>query len=213
MTQYFPREFRELGFVTRWGIARTIQRQSVAEHMFFVAHYARRTLDLLGYNEQEYPEVYLNVIKWAMDHDKPEGGTGDIQGPAKRHMLDETRAAIFENNYTHEIYGHNAACSDDFVRRVVKFADILDEAMFVATDIQLGNKSLGDFKLIYFYASNMPVSQMALDRLKLAWTAMVDAGDFNIEYTWDYAERTWREEVYGAILHAQCGLSRIPQNP
>ena len=50
---FIAQSYRDMAHVPRWVIARTHRRQSVAEHSYFVALYARQIAIEIGYDRLE----------------------------------------------------------------------------------------------------------------------------------------------------------------
>jgi 5'-deoxynucleotidase YfbR-like HD superfamily hydrolase len=206
---YFQREFRELSFVERWSIARTLRRQSVAEHSYFVTLYADRTMDMLGWLPGN--GARLDVLRWAIYHDLPEAGLGDIQGPAKRALLHTGgNLSKIEYDYVSSRFGpdtpvapiETSSCSHA-AASIVRFADRLEEAMFIATEFQMGNRTLGEF----FNSTNPKTpAQMVFKRLKVAFSNL---SLYN--QTEDTMDILWRRHVINSLIRAIEGDSKIIQ--
>jgi len=86
----------------------------------------------------------LACLSLALYHDVEEIFTGDIPGPAKRIL-------VKEEGYDNHIVPHVKMTIPSYVTKgefstlvllVVKMASLVDEAMWMATDMQLGNASL-----------------------------------------------------------------------
>lgn len=138
----FERELRDLAFVPRWVIARTIRTQSVAEHSFFVAVYTAQLCELLELSKEET----LNSVILALTHDWEECFTGDIPGPVKKSTFDKTKfntyisrgvSLRFDFSYR---YGKNAVYD-----KIVKTANLIDEVLYLCGERQLGNQSIEQF--------------------------------------------------------------------
>jgi len=130
-----------MSFIPRWSIARRVKDQNVAEHSYYTTLYASMLCDRIGVPS----DFKLRVLELALYHDMEEIFTGDIPGPAKRilakeegytdHIIPHVKTVIPSYFTKHETNDPNAAL-------IVKFASLVDEAMWMATDMQLGNKSL-----------------------------------------------------------------------
>lgn len=140
----FEREYRELSDVPRWTIIRTIQKQNVAEHTFYVALYAGQVADAI-----EWVGNRARLLDAALRHDIEEMYTSDIPGPSKRMIVDD------KSKYNDYCWTENQRrFGDDWELRsehhrddpdiwdIIKVADCLDECFFLATDQQLGNKAV-----------------------------------------------------------------------
>lgn len=139
----FEQEWRDAAYVPRWGIARVIRRQSLAEHQYFVAVYADQIADAIGWPMER--RVY--VFQYALRHDMPETVTGDGPGPAKRALtIDSPDAesklrAMMVWRYGEED-AHKMKPWNDDIRRIVKVADLIDEAMYIYEEMSLGNMTV-----------------------------------------------------------------------
>lgn len=143
----FEREYRELSFVPRWSIIRTIRQQSVAEHSYYVTLYAGQVADLI-----EWKGNRTQLLDYALRHDIEEGYISDIPGPSKRKIVDTEKyihttemgnITLYGEDYKNHSGMFNYTVDMIDIKAIVKVADLLDECFFLATEIQLGNKSLG----------------------------------------------------------------------
>jgi len=150
MENPFPRELRDLAHVTRWNIARLIKEQSVAEHCFFVAIYAYEIADIA--NEEMSVNVDKGkIVMKALLHDIEESYTSDIPGPAKRNIIDrnmfndyisvqsDERFLGMSSYLIFKDYGENKSFNEYWV---LKIANLLDETCLLASELQMGNKSV-----------------------------------------------------------------------
>lgn len=142
----FEREYRELSFVPRWTIVRTLRRQSVAEHSYYVTLYAGQIADMV-----EWKGNRANLLDYALRHDLEEGYMSDIPGPSKRKIVMKDKYHTISEQGNINLYGEDYknhsgmfSHSNDLpeIKAIVKVADLLDECFFLATEMQLGNKSL-----------------------------------------------------------------------
>ena len=202
MASTFPREIRELSFVPRWSIARTIRQQYVAEHMYFVGFYADRTMDMLGIHRSDNRRY--GVLRWAMRHDIPEGATGDTPGPVKRGIGGENLKRI-EDYHSLRVFGE-VEQPTEFERLVVRFADKLEAAIYIATELQMGNQSLGPSIFAKYEGKRVPVSAMVMDQLHRSWVKLASHLGIPIE-------PLWGSDIFPAIYEAVCQLSIVPQEP
>jgi len=146
----FQRELRELSFVPRWPIVRTIKVQSVAEHSYYVALYACQIGELLQKEGEWKGDIGL-LLKYALYHDVEEVFMSDIPGPVKRAATNSESVNVFVEKEMTKRFGTEweiySSLSEDLielnhVKNIVKVADILDEVFFLAAEIQLGNGSV-----------------------------------------------------------------------
>jgi hypothetical protein len=128
-------EYR-LQTVPRWGIVRTIQKQSVAEHSFYVAIAAARFAKeywVWGPNDN-----WCGLHRYALLHDLSEAITGDIPSIAKHYVVDDYLILEDYENHVEETPG----CSPGIVA-IVKAADHYESCRFIATELSMGNLSVG----------------------------------------------------------------------
>jgi len=201
----FEREYREMSFVQRWGIIRRVREQSVAEHMYYVAIYAAQTADLIGWKGDRG-----ELLKMALVHDLPEGGVGDIMGPAKRASGIGPALKVVEEQYMKGAFGdwpnqdHLEVRKVHEMKLIVKFADIMDETMFLATEKQMGNGTIGSF-----YGANIicPARQV-YERLSKAWGRLLP-----ITVNSHEVHRMQWGDIDSALISASRGNSFIIANP
>lgn len=112
-----------LAQVPRWCCVRTIQKQSVSEHVHRVVAWVDYLLDL--HEKHDDAEFRNHVMVEALRHDDEESWTGDRPSNSK------------QRNYAHLI----AEKGQPYV--IVKVADILEALCFIWEDLDLGNIRLG----------------------------------------------------------------------
>ncbi len=188
----FEREYRELSFVPRWTIVRTLQHQSVAEHSYYVALYAGQIADMIGWTGDR-----AALLDHALRHDLEEGFMSDIPGPSKRKIVDREKYDKISHEGNVQLYGVDynlhTVVFNETIKMIIKVADLLDECFFLATEIQLGNRSLGRV--------------MANSRIRLfeAFGLLpINEGDFRVKY--------W-ERILEALDNHQIDDSRVPTVP
>lgn len=146
-----------LSVVKRWSVIQTIREQSVAEHSFNVALIALRITEkwfaITG------SKLQTAVLKHALFHDWWESVTGDPPTYMKRFIDEAGAIAAFKADGTSE--GIDLSDVDrDFVKFVVKAADIIEAIIFLRMEVSLGNRSVTrhidnlEDKLINFFDSN-----------------------------------------------------------
>ena len=146
----FNREIRDLDFVPRWAIVRTVRPQSVATHSFFVAAYTNDLCLLL-----DVPmKIHLSAMQYAICHDWDEIFTGDIPGPHKHRLL---RLMTVKNSWKTQIskwadrvfpklaeregLEHLTEFDRKTVRGIIKVADHLDAACYMGDECGIGNSN------------------------------------------------------------------------
>lgn len=131
----FERELRTLSFVPRWVITRNIKTQSVAEHSFYVAVYADQIARFIG-ARCDRGEL-LHAALW---HDAEECFTGDIPGPSKRNMIHDQE--LYQKWIIEELKGRfkdQIPYINEETRQILKIANLIDEVLYKATEINMGN--------------------------------------------------------------------------
>lgn len=145
----FEREYRDLAHVPRWSIIPTIQKQSVAEHSYYVTLYAYQIMLKLRLD----PRFTLVGLYHCLEHDRSECYTSDIPGPTKRHIVDKDKEFLFEVKSdaarfeTHKWDKKDLAGmpvgTAPIVLAVRKLADLMDEFAFWKEEGKLGNARAG----------------------------------------------------------------------
>lgn len=163
----FEREYREMSVVPRWTIIRTIQKQNVAEHSYYVTLYAGQIADLIKWTGPRE-----KLLDYGLRHDLEETYMSDIPGPSKRAVVTDRNhydRHCREKNLRRfgDDYGerkHYPVASSDWgcsfqlgmeIKAIIKVADLLDECFFLSIDQQLGNESVQNV----FVASHVRLHQ------------------------------------------------------
>jgi 5'-deoxynucleotidase YfbR-like HD superfamily hydrolase len=143
------REIRELEHVPRWGIARVIKRQSVAEHSYFTAMYANELAYLIGWGPEEVVDWH-SLIMYALWHDSEEAFMSDIPGPIKHLVVDNVEYTEFAKKQSLKNWGidksffiedlHHEVLHE--VKQIVKCASTMDEVFYLLGEQQMGNGTL-----------------------------------------------------------------------
>lgn len=127
----------------------TIQKQSVAEHSFHVAHIA---LWLSEQREWDDGSHKYEILYYALIHDETEAITGDIPSPAgKLHLPGKSKA--------YETYfNHGTVSASKEIQQIIKMADCLEALLFCNEEYRLGNRGMEgihhDIKMNYFKAAD-----------------------------------------------------------
>lgn len=138
MSKYFASGWRDMSYVPRWGIARRIRTQNLAEHSYFVALYSSQIADIIKWGGDRG-----ELLKYALLHDIDETITGDIPGPFKRAAVDKIKAKKAINDVMVEKFGPDNVsvindASDD-IKNIVKVADCIDEICYLEEESLMGN--------------------------------------------------------------------------
>jgi len=130
------RDIRTLSHVPRWSIVRTIRRQSVAEHCFFVAIYVDWICELIPKQS-----IKAKLIRYALYHDLDEIVLGDIPGPCKKYLkIDkESVDAQVERMIGFKPF-HSTLNLEELL--IVKIADLLEGSVFLLEEQRLGNTEI-----------------------------------------------------------------------
>ena len=137
----FEKELRDLSFVPRWGIVRTINRQAVSDHSYYVTVYTRSMCRALNLSDADT----VLAMTYALYHDAPERLTGDMPGPYKGQMTDSASLACMERSelgrfsFGGPLDDVMAASKDLTIATIVKAADYIDQCFYLSTEIQMGN--------------------------------------------------------------------------
>ena len=123
-----------LSVVKRWGIVRTIQDQSVAEHSFRVALIAEK-IARQWFNAT--PEQTFFVLHYALQHDKLEAVSGDFPSIIKDIVDEDAIKERYADQFADDVV------VTDNVKRIVKLADKMEAMLFMVTEQALGNTTVG----------------------------------------------------------------------
>jgi 5'-deoxynucleotidase YfbR-like HD superfamily hydrolase len=115
---------RELDYIKRWQIVRTIRQQTVAAHSYYVSLYFIELCKVSGI------ALTPEAIAWVLEHDFEETHTGDIPTPAKENIT-------FNNVKRTNQYFMN---KDEY--KIFKMADLLDALFFLIEERLVGNKTV-----------------------------------------------------------------------
>lgn len=139
------RNMRKLSNVKRWGTIQTLQHQSVAEHSYNVTAYVAGICKAMG-----TPSSHMGpILVWALSHDLEEAITNDIPTPAKKRLKGSIdffqMKAVGEDNF----WPIDTDEMDETDFQIVKLADLLDAAVFLQRETQLGNNMMEDLRNRY----------------------------------------------------------------
>jgi 5'-deoxynucleotidase YfbR-like HD superfamily hydrolase len=131
---------RMMAVVPRWSIVPRLNKQSVAEHVYFVALYASKLAQMLKLP----PEEALATIEYALRHDSEEIWTSDIPSPTKRAIVDKERNSAFEAQLFKRLGPDYAVrqSATDLQRDIVKAADFIDWLFWVSLEVAMGNNTM-----------------------------------------------------------------------
>lgn len=175
----FSPELRTLRFVPRWCIMATNGRDTVAAHTFYVMTYARIVADLI---EWKGP---IDYVYWqAAMHDVDETISGDIPGPAKKHIVDEAKSEPFLFDKMDEKFPGMLDLSEKIITdgnwsreadQIVAVADKLDALLYLVGESRLGNSCVdkaldGNMKSLEGAWRSLPAPIQLLDSL---WQTVV----------------------------------------
>ncbi len=141
----FTREDRELMFVPRWNIVRTIRQQNVAEHSFYVALWADRVAILVGMTN--ITELYF-LGRAALVHDMKEIYSGDTPATFKRRL----RKDLGRDLHGLDDFGTNAVSNAESKligtepNQIIKVADLIEAFVFCCEEQQLGNGAISEVR-------------------------------------------------------------------
>lgn len=180
----FPVRIRALSIIDRWSIIWTIQRDTVAQHLFYSAVYSMIIADLI---EWQGDRNVLHTI--ALLHDMEEQITGDIVGVVKNHIVDAKKSSDFVSRVMsrqmptiHAMFQTaQESDPDKEAYRIVKAADHMDAAFYALTEQALGNKIIGSRVL------------STVSRLKASW--------YKLPAERGHLEKTWKSVIQALDEH------------
>lgn len=189
MNHLFPPELRTAAVVPRWTVVRTLNRDNIAIHSYFVTFYALQVARLIGWAGPVSDLMFV-----AMMHDMEETITGDQVSPVKREIIDENKAAKYISDQMKARLPLIELQLDDImggmwgtsIERIIKVADKVDACIFLITEQRMGNTVLE------------PLFNDAVKNLRQAWEDLgkeVYEGDEQLQNH----EETWLREVWPAI--------------
>jgi len=156
LIQMFPPELRTASVVPRWSVLWTLTRDTIANHSFYVAIYARSIARLIKWRSSNY----AMLIYLALTHDLDETITGDIVSPIKSEIVDrdrydalvarkmrerlpdiEAELSVWANTTGRGAsFGHVGAEQQyDEAWKIIAVADRLDALLFLIGEQRMGN--------------------------------------------------------------------------
>lgn len=145
----FPPELRTASVVPRWSVVWTLNRDTVANHSYYVTIYTRKIAQML-----DWPGNWGALLFLALTHDLDELITGDLVSPVKAEILDSERAADYIElkmkerlpDIMSEIQSITNCDGNpakekmvDECWRIIKAADRLDAVLFLTGERRMGN--------------------------------------------------------------------------
>lgn len=127
---------RNLCHVKRWGIVRTIQTQSVAEHSYLVTVYAGKIAAILGYGGP-----FDVLYEAALTHDWTEEFTGYLPNPVKS-AIEPVQFGKFEREHLVLRFGIRYHKYDDVIDAILKVADLHEAQLFLLSELNIGNQGV-----------------------------------------------------------------------
>ena len=139
----FPPELRTMSVVPRWSIVWTLQRDTVANHTYFVTFYAHAIAHLIKWDGDLGALLFRALV-----HDAEECISGDIVSPIKDEIVSDRAYAFLQLKLKERmpfvVRDLETAAADDGdwdeeAWRIIKSADKLDALIFLLTERRLGN--------------------------------------------------------------------------
>lgn len=138
-----------LSTIKRWGIVRTIQQQSVAEHCFNVQRICMRLAPIFRIHEEW---ALHRLSQAALNHDNKEALSGDIPSTAKGYV------SVGESGVDTDPCGWYTGATD-YAKAIVKLADLLEMFHFAAMEMKMGNRYIRNHKVRLLRAIDKHIAQ------------------------------------------------------
>lgn len=178
----FPPELRTASIVPRWSVVWTLNKDTVANHSYFVTFYARQIGKLIGWKGS-----YEDLMYYALVHDLDETVTGDIVSPVKAAIVDPQKSIAYVDAHLDKtmpdvqkqcarIHWDSPVHAKE-VRLIVKAADRLDALLFLLTEVRLGNSIIQprvDDSLNLLREAWFALPGLIEQELKIKWHVMLD---------------------------------------
>jgi 5'-deoxynucleotidase YfbR-like HD superfamily hydrolase len=184
MNSLFPPELRTASVVQRWSIVRTLNRDSVAEHSFFVTYYAITIANLIKWRGP------LDALTFAaLLHDSDEFIAGDVVSPVKHGVFDNDKYETFiEQQMNLRLPMMRARLRTimdsehgDTIQKIVKVADKVDAVIFLILEMRMGNRGVSS------------LLGNAMENLYTAWMGLAN------HVKLDAPDDLWNDQIYPAI--------------
>lgn len=141
----FPPELRTASIIPRWSVVWTLNRDTVANHSYYVAVYAHQIARLIQWDGH-----MARLLFMALTHDLDETVTGDIVSPVKKAIVDIDRYRDYVGPAMHrrmpDIWSQviRNMDKDNEMAAIVNVADRLDAVLFLTVERRMGNLHIID---------------------------------------------------------------------
>lgn len=188
----FPTELRTASIIPRWSVVWTLNRDTVANHSFFVSLYSFQIAQLIGWQGR-----YGDLMYRALTHDLEENISGDLVSPVKRQILDRDKADLYLREKMLErmpsvietLDWMEALPEAKEVKAIITAADRLDALLFLTVECRMGNRHV------------FSRCQDARSRLEEAWTML----PLPTHAPHDFLQGLWGTVVVPAIAEHESG--------
>lgn len=190
----FEVEYRDISWVRRWGVLRTLRQQSVADHSYYVTLYAGQIADLIGWSGNQKA-----LLRCAMIHDQFEGRSGDAPAPFKRIVnKDGSYDAAERQHFVHilpaDLGYYDIWRANPQIKAIIRVADMFEACVFLAEESLAGNGYVGEFGDRHTVAGDLYLS------LEEGWRQLGSAMGIDIEE--DGVNKQWWLTFYSKIKTA-----------
>lgn len=138
-----------LSNIVRYNTRSRLKDESVAEHSYYVAYYVMVLCDFLRVSQ----DTRVKALEYAIIHDIPEIGTGDIpydvkkESPQLKELLVGLEGAYIANKFpslTHRFHSLVQEKSD--AHDILHLADMMSVVRYTKEEESLGNNSISDVR-------------------------------------------------------------------